>query len=73
VADVKSSLGTVFHCIVCGKTWGSGPDVGSSGVCVDCFTVWAKSKMSCFATHQPEGIDCKFYRFCKDVYEQRQK
>jgi hypothetical protein len=59
---------TRFHCVSCGKIWGDGIDIGSSGFCIECLAVWAKIKKPCFGSRYPKSIDCKFYNFCKEYY-----
>ena len=67
--DGRTVIATKLHCIKCGIKWGDGEDLGSSGICPDCFIEWAKTKRHCF------GIDmtcnemyCSFYKFCKEYY-----
>lgn len=59
---------TVFTCICCGKQWGFGIDVNSSGLCIECFAAWAKSKKECFGTHFGSSNDCKFLKYCQEYY-----
>ena len=64
---------TTFRCFKCGRKWGSGPDIESYGLCIECFAEWAKIRSSCF------GIDtytskkhCSLYKYCKEYYEFKQ-
>lgn len=33
-----------MYCISCGCLWGDGENIGSSGVCPQCFTGWINNK-----------------------------
>jgi len=67
--DGSIVIATKFHCIKCGNTWGDGENIGSSGVCLDCFGDWAKQKKPCFGTECQLSKDpCSFYKFCKEYY-----
>jgi hypothetical protein len=61
-------LPTKFHCVQCGKVWGDGVDIGSSGFCLSCLAEWAKSKKACFGNICQENIDCRFQNYCKEYY-----
>jgi len=62
----KQIASTLFHCIKCGKIWGEGVDIGSSGICADCLAEWAKTKKDCYgASHQCTEL-CNFIKHCKD-------
>lgn len=61
-------LPTKFHCVNCGKVWGDGMDIGSSGFCLSCLAEWAKSKKACFGSRLPKDTTCKFYEYCKEYY-----
>ncbi len=37
-------MGYKRYCISCGKIWGNGEDIGSSGICPECFSTWINSK-----------------------------
>lgn len=64
----------VFHCIKCGKTWGEGLDIESHGLCIECFSEWAKAKKPCFGTELVlTGKDgCSLHQFCGEYYEFKQ-
>ena len=54
-----------YHCIKCHKTWGSGSDIGSHGICPDCFAKWSKSRQKkkglkeCYGKfEQFNDVDC---------------
>lgn len=41
---METNNGVVYHCIECGKTWGTGIDVDSYGICIECFANWCRQK-----------------------------
>lgn len=54
-----------YHCIKCNKTWGSGGDVGSHGICPECFAEWSRDRQrkkghkECYGEfEQSIDIDC---------------
>ena len=60
-----NSNGLVYHCIKCGRTWGSGRDIESHGICPDCFADWSRKRQKdkglkeCFGEYaQPTDVDC---------------
>ena len=63
---------TVFHCINCGRTWGSGSDVNSYGICIECLAEWALGKISCFGDTNNVDPNCEFHVYCKEYYEFKQ-
>lgn len=63
---------TVFHCINCGRTWGSGVDVCSSGICIECFAQWALTKKECFGNTINVSKECNLCEYCKEYYEFKQ-
>jgi len=68
----KQIASTLFHCIKCGKIWGEGVDIGSSGVCPQCFVLWAESKKECFGSENcldlEKSLDCVYYKYCYSHY-----
>lgn len=63
---------TKFHCIRCGRVWGTGEDINSYGICPICFIEWARNKIPCFASCPPTDINCRWYELCKECYEFKQ-
>ena len=59
---------TSFHCVNCGKIWGEGIDIGSSGFCQQCFIEWGKSKKDCFASVSIDTCDCRLIEYCERYY-----
>ncbi len=70
VANDSDDVGaTKFHCVKCGRIWGDGIDIESTGICIQCFSEWAGNRKACF------GIDildnkqhCSLHKFCKEYY-----
>lgn len=74
--------GVIYHCIKCGKTWGSGRDIESHGICDECLALWCRQKQrdkglkECFGEFkQWDDLDCdncSWKKQCKENYEIRQ-
>lgn len=54
------------HCILCGCTWGTGEDIGSSGICPKCFKEWVNARKragnfrECYGEYgKHKDVDCK--------------
>lgn len=69
-----------MHCVFCGCLWGDGKNIGSSGICPQCFMTWVNGKRklkglkACygeFEKHTDVDCDnCTVARLCfKDTYE----
>jgi len=73
MGDGTNAVPTTFRCFRCGKKWGDGPDVGSHGLCIECFAVWAKTKSNCFGKepYSPKK-HCTLHKYCKEYYEFKQ-
>jgi hypothetical protein len=64
-----AAVATKFHCIECGKIWGDGLDIGSAGLCIECFSKWAQKKNPCFGKETlMEKEHCLLHKFCKEYY-----
>ena len=73
MGDGKCGIPTTFNCFRCGKMWGDGPDIGSSGLCIECFAEWAKIKMPCFGVETyVSKKHCSLHKYCKEYYEFKQ-
>jgi hypothetical protein len=69
----------MYHCINCGSTWGGDIDIGSHGICPDCFAAYINEKKrikgvkECFGEYKcHSGVDCMICsvkEFCKEYYE----
>jgi hypothetical protein len=73
MCDNECVVLTKFWCFKCGKTWGTGIDVKSYGLCIECFAEWAKTKKDCFGieTYIPKK-HCSLHKYCKEYYEFKQ-
>jgi len=58
---------TSYTCIVCGRKWGGDKEVGTSGVCIECFAKWALKNYNCFGKYKiDECMNCKISKYCKE-------
>jgi hypothetical protein len=67
-----------YHCIRCNKSWGSGDDTESHGICPECFAYWAKKKQKskglkeCYGEfEQSDDVncgECSKGNKCKEYY-----
>jgi len=68
-----------MHCILCGCKWGTGEDIGSSGICPQCFKKWinARKKVNnlreCYGEYEQHDdvdcVNCSVMNLCfKDTY-----
>jgi len=69
MGDGTHAIPTLFRCFKCGREWGDGPDVGSYGLCIECFAEWAKTKSVCFGVETYAVKEhCTLYKYCKEYY-----
>ena len=73
MGDGNYVIPTTFHCFKCGRVWGDGPDIASSGLCIECFAEWAKTRNHCFGV-EPYALKehCSLHKYCKEYYEFKQ-
>jgi len=69
-----------YHCFKCGKIWGSGDDIDSYGVCLECLGEYINNKRikngqyPCFGKFNQDSKicdSCKWKKVCKELYEER--
>jgi hypothetical protein len=73
MGDGNCAFPTIFRCVKCGRTWGDGPDIGSCGICIECFAEWAKTKNACFGVDPYVSKEhCPLHKYCKEYYEFKQ-
>ena len=58
-----------YTCIVCGTKWGGNTDIGSSGICIECFAKWAFKTYDCFGNYNKGCTTCKIINYCKEYYD----